>query len=184
MIKKMDCGLKSKNNMRLRESISHIYHGICGMLSPIVWAVKNQKYHSFIYNRRLPMSYSPEKYVMIRDKSEVYGDFELGRGSYISGPYAYVDGAKIGKYCSIARFTTIGVQGHNYNWVTTSPLITSPKYGAVAEAKHVPQKDDVIIGNDVWIGMYAIINRGVKIGDGAVVGGVVLLLTTYLLTLL
>ena len=170
--------------MRLRESISHIYHGICGMLSPIVWAVKNQKYHSFIYNRRLPMSYSPEKYVMIRDKSEVYGDFELGRGSYISGSYAYVDGAKIGKYCSIARFTTIGVQGHNYNWVTTSPLITSPKYGAVAEAKHVPQKDDVIIGNDVWIGMYAIINRGVKIGDGAVVGGVVLLLTTYLLTLL
>ena len=33
----------------------------------------------------------------------------------------------------------------------------------------MPQKDPVIIGNDVWIGMYAIVNRGIKIGDGAVV---------------
>jgi acetyltransferase-like isoleucine patch superfamily enzyme len=29
----------------------------------------------------------------------------------------------------------------------------------------------VTIGNDVWLGAYAIVSRGVKIGNGAVVAG-------------
>ncbi len=144
---------------------------IKAIIMPFVLKYKNRKYKAFIYNNDVGLNFIPEKYSMIRELSEVAGNFTLGRGSYISGPYAFVDGAKIGKYCSIARFTTIGVKGHNYKWVTTSPLITSPDYGAVNHRVSVPQKDDVIIGNDVWIGMNAMINRGVKIGDGAVVGG-------------
>lgn len=136
---------------------------------PLIWKIKNKKYHSYIYNRHVSLGFKPEKYTMIRDLSEVYGDFILDTGSYISGPYAYVDGAKIGKYTSIARFATIGVKDHNYNWVTTSPIITSEKYGFISKNIDIPQKTDVVIGNDVWIGMFAIINRGVKIGDGAVI---------------
>ena len=32
------------------------------------------------------------------------------------------------------------------------------------------RKGDTIIGNDVWIGMEAVIMPGVKIGDGAIIG--------------
>lgn len=148
--------------MDIKRIVKRIVH-------PFIWYVKNKKYHSFIYNKRISFNYVPSELSMIRDKSEVYGNFVLGKGSYISGPYAYVDGAQIGKYTSIARFATIGVKGHNYNWVTTSPIITSSKYGIVKDSISIPQKDEVIIGNDVWIGMYAIVNRGVKIGDGAVI---------------
>lgn len=139
------------------------------LLHPIIWGIKNKRYHSRIYNKGVSLNFKPEEYTMIRDKSDVLGDFTLGKGSYISGPYAYVDGAKIGRYTSIARFATIGVKGHNYNWVTTSPIITSPVYNIVNQSVTPPPKDNVVIGNDVWIGMYAIINRGIRVGDGAVV---------------
>jgi virginiamycin A acetyltransferase len=38
------------------------------------------------------------------------------------------------------------------------------------EGKSYPQKGDIIIGNDVWIGYNATIMAGVKIGDGAIIG--------------
>jgi acetyltransferase-like isoleucine patch superfamily enzyme len=38
------------------------------------------------------------------------------------------------------------------------------------EEDHPVTKGDIIIGNDVWIGMNATILSGVTIGDGAVIG--------------
>ena len=39
-----------------------------------------------------------------------------------------------------------------------------------SQRKEMMKKNDVSIGNDVWIGARAIILRGVRIGDGAVIG--------------
>lgn len=68
---------------------------------------------------------------IIRKGAEIGDKVELGDYSYISGTRSYVEDVQIGKYCSIARQTTIGVSGHNYEWVTTSPIITSTHYGLV-----------------------------------------------------
>lgn len=104
----------------------------------------------------------------INRKSQVI-HVDLGDYSYISGPNAYVEDAVIGKYCSIARGVIIGVSDHNYNWITTSPIACSSEYGFVDKTIKEPQKHVPKIGHDVWIGLNAVILRGVTVGDGAVI---------------
>lgn len=139
------------------------------IIAPIYWRVLNKKNKTQIEEYNTSFSFRAGKRCIIRKGSEVGPLVELGDYSYISGPRSYVEDAKIGKYCSIARQVTIGVSGHNYNWVTTSPVINSSSYGLTDKHINEPQKARPIIGNDVWIGMNAIIMRGVIIGDGAVV---------------
>lgn len=139
------------------------------LIQPFYWYLLNRRYDSIIEEHNTAFGIRVGKRSMIRKGSEVGPGVELGDYSYISGPRSYVEDAQIGKYCSIARQVTIGVSGHNYNWVTTSPIITSAKYDVIDQNVSEPQRDRPIIGNDVWIGMNAIVMRGVKIGDGAVV---------------
>lgn len=139
------------------------------ILSSSILAYKNRKNKTFVEAIYFPITQNLPKGVMLRRGSEITPNTTLGEYSYISGPRSYVDGAKIGKYCSIARQVTIGVKGHNYEWATTSPIITSPQYGFIDESISEPQRADVIVGNDVWVGMNVMIMRGVRIGDGAVV---------------
>lgn len=66
----------------------------------------------------------------------------------------------IGKYCSISWDVSIGGPDHRFD------NVTSYTWGTVEE---LCRNTECHIGNDVWIGAGAIIHRGVKIGDGAVV---------------
>lgn len=134
------------------------------------WRVYNLKHKTKIYNRSISRRTKIGKRVMIRKNTTIGVDFSIGDYSYISGPINYVEAAHIGKHCSIARQCVIGVSGHPYHWVTTGSMIYTPEYGFIDETVHQPQKGPVIIGNDVWIGINAIISRGVTIGDGAIVG--------------
>jgi acetyltransferase-like isoleucine patch superfamily enzyme len=75
----------------------------------------------------------------------------------------------IGNFCSIAEGVVILLGGeHNTNWITTYPFNT-----LFEEANHISghpkSKGNVTIGNDVWIGMDALILSGVTIGNGAVI---------------
>lgn len=139
------------------------------IIQPLYWQILNHRHHSIIEEYNTAFSIRVGRYAIIRKGSEVGPNVELGDYSYISGPRSYVEDAIIGKYCSIARQVTIGVSGHNYNWVTTSPIITSTQYSIIKSNISEPQRERPIIGNDVWIGMNVIIMRGIKIGDGAVV---------------
>ena len=145
------------------------------MVAPIIWYFINKKYHMSVEEYSTPFSFikgggwGGGRYSILRKGVEIGPNVELGDYSYISGPRSYIEDAKIGKYCSIARQTIIGVSGHNYNWVTTSPIIASIYYDMIDKDITVPQRERPIIGNDVWIGINAIIMRGVKIGDGAVI---------------
>ncbi len=82
------------------------------------------------------------------------------------------DGARltIGSFCSIAPGVTILLGGeHHTDWVSTFPFATAyPTPRALEEQRRT--KGDVIIGNDVWIGLNSLILSGVTIGDGAVIG--------------
>jgi len=85
----------------------------------------------------------------------------------------------IGDYCSIGTdVILIPGMGHilpkeyrNFN-VSTFPLTLLKKNSWKSEYEHPHGENDGIIkiGNDVWIGARAIINPGVKVGDGAVIG--------------
>lgn len=107
---------------------------------------------------------------IVRRGTEVGADVVLGDFSYISGPRSYVEAARIGKFCSIARQVVIGPGDHDLSAVTTHPFPVSPAHGGLARSvSPQAQKPPTVIGNDVWIGMNAIVMRGVTIGDGAVV---------------
>jgi virginiamycin A acetyltransferase len=103
-----------------------------------------------------------------------YADYSIGKFTYGQPTIKKwnKDGEstlKIGKYCSIGEGVTILLGGeHKSNWVTTYPFDAF-----VSDFKDLPlnsSKGGVTIGNDVWIGMNALILSGVCIGDGAVIG--------------
>jgi virginiamycin A acetyltransferase len=78
----------------------------------------------------------------------------------------------IGKFCMIASGVTFIMNGANHltNALTTFPFaIFGNGWENAMEGKSYPQKGDIIIGNDVWIGYKATIMAGVTIGDGAII---------------
>ncbi len=138
-------------------------------LSPLYWAFMNRLRNHRVESWSVGFRAKIGKKVVIRAGSEVGSGVEIGDYSYISGPRAYVEAARIGKFCSIARQTTIGVSGHDHQLVTTHPFILDPGYGIARLPKAERQKPPPVIGHDVWIGMNSIVHRGVTIGTGAVI---------------
>jgi virginiamycin A acetyltransferase len=97
--------------------------------------------------------------------------FSLGYKSYINPPHfsgqyhgATVKGTsvepdvKIGRYTSIGKNLQLVMYHHDYTAVSTHPLFSNGF-----------SRGNIIIGNDVWIGMNATILDNIEIGDGAVV---------------
>ncbi len=78
----------------------------------------------------------------------------------------------IGKFCMIASDVKFIMNGANHltNALTTYPFeIFGHGWEHAMEGKKYPQKGDIIIGNDVWIGYNATIMAGVNVGDGAII---------------
>ncbi len=118
-----------------------------------------------------------------------YSRFSIGRFSYGKPNVLFQDCNStlvIGSFCSIGGGVTIllgGGHGHHTERVTTFPFDVlggeegtdwvAPSFdGKLQEffKRNSESKKDVIIGNDVWIGLNALILSGVHIGDGAVIG--------------
>ncbi|WP_339926469.1 CatB-related O-acetyltransferase [uncultured Cyclobacterium sp.] len=82
------------------------------------------------------------------------------------------DKLTIGKFCMIASEVKFIMNGANHltNSLTTYPFaIFGNGWENAMEGKSYPQKGDINIGNDVWIGYNATIMAGVTIGDGAII---------------
>jgi virginiamycin A acetyltransferase len=78
----------------------------------------------------------------------------------------------IGKYCMIASHVTFIMNGANHltDALTTYPFaIFGHGWEHAMDNKAYPQKGNIIIGNDVWIGYNATIMAGVTIGNGAII---------------
>ena len=96
----------------------------------------------------------------------------VGKCSYLGYDTEIVN-CEIGAYCSIAGNVHIGGAEHPAEWISTSPVFQKVKHSGptVRYAEHeLPSLKRTIVGNDVWIGVGAIIKQGVRIGDGAIVG--------------
>ncbi len=78
----------------------------------------------------------------------------------------------IGKFCMIASGATFIMNGANHltDALSTYPFaIFGGDWAGAMEGRTYPQKGDLVIGNDVWIGYNATIMAGVTIGDGAII---------------
>lgn len=100
----------------------------------------------------------------IMSPSYISNDTIIGSYTYI-GHNANITRAVIGNYCSIGNYVCIGPGEHDLTQLSTSHhFYTGPNWYDALTAQ------DCIIGNDVWIGVGAIIRRGVTVGNGAVIG--------------
>lgn len=80
---------------------------------------------------------------------------------------------KIGKFCSIAHNVNFIVDEgyHTCSEITNYPFINNLTLDSelISLRKTFNQKKGIKIGNDVWIGMNAIILPGVRIGNGVTI---------------
>jgi acetyltransferase-like isoleucine patch superfamily enzyme len=78
----------------------------------------------------------------------------------------------IGNFCSIGSKVEFFLGGnHRTDWITTYPFghIHKEIFNSFDGKGHPTTKGNIVIGNDVWIGMGSKIMSGVIIGDGAVI---------------
>lgn len=102
------------------------------------------------------------KNVTIKDNSLVDTNSAVGNHCYM-GYGVFVSSATIGRYCSIGNYVSIGPGEHSLSFASTH------SYFMAREGVNLTD-EAVTLGPDVWVGVGAIILRGVKIGTGAVVG--------------
>jgi acetyltransferase-like isoleucine patch superfamily enzyme len=77
---------------------------------------------------------------------------------------------RIGSYCSIAEDVQFLVGGnHHPEWVSTFPFRAIFGLPGEFEDGQPASRGPVTIGNDVWIGLGALVLSGVTVGDGAVI---------------
>lgn len=108
----------------------------------------------------------------------------VGAFTYIQEGSA-IEGADIGRFCSIARGVSIGAGEHPTDWLSTHPFVNDPEDVVTGLSSLLPemrgwfrgqakrpffQRGQTTIGNDVWIGEGAYVARGVRIADGAIIG--------------
>lgn len=112
----------------------------------------------------------------ISRKAKIYGltqiaNSTIGDYSYV-GRHSRVIHADVGKFCSIAGESKVGMGTHTLDKLSTSPIFTEAKNGTkhswVSISEVNPYKR-VTIGNDAWIGVRTMILGGLTIGNGAVV---------------
>jgi acetyltransferase-like isoleucine patch superfamily enzyme len=129
----------------------------------------------------------PEKIIVSEDSViEKFTGFFKGDVLSSMGGFSYshsnlVPGIKIGRYCAISWGLTITGPRHPYEFLTISNISYDRHAGNLEKyfdsigepvKKYDPrtlEKPMPVIGNDVWIGQNVTLNRGVRIGDGAIV---------------
>lgn len=102
--------------------------------------------------------------VMVGRDCEIDKQTIIGEYTYI-GKNCNITKTTIGRYVSIGNNCSIGPGEHDFSLASTSKKI----YDSPDWYEKLTEKE-LTIGNDVWIGADSIIRRGIKVGDGAVIG--------------
>lgn len=86
---------------------------------------------------------------------------EIGSYTYI-GCYTYITRSRVGRYVSIANNVSIGQGEHDLSRISTSSIFYDSPWSVLTAG-------ECEICSDAWIGVDAVILRGVRVGIGAVV---------------
>jgi len=110
-------------------------------------------YYKLLYlNKKTNIAYS----------AYISKDSIVGKYCFVND-YTRITKTKIGNFVSIGNNVAIGQGEHDLKKLSTSTYFLDNVYEELTNKK-------CIIKNDVWIGSYAFIKRGVTIGNGAVIG--------------
>lgn len=94
----------------------------------------------------------------------------IGKYSRIN-PNCTLSNVKVGNFTAIGRNTSIGLGRHPMNFVSTQNIFYKKNNMNNQWVKNIDLPSlPISIGNDVWIGVEAMILDGIKVGDGAVIG--------------
>lgn len=110
-------------------------------------------------------------YVTLGDHA-VLVNCQVGSYTYF-GPNSRCNYTDVGNFCSIAANVRCGLGQHPITAVSTSPVfykasVRPVQVSLVDEDAH-EEFTPITIGNDVWIGVNAIVMDGVTVGNGAIV---------------
>lgn len=126
----------------------------------------------------------------VQVREGVYDIDFIGGFTYLGGRQTFMRHVSIiGRFCAIAHDVVSGYEEHPTDFLSPHVLFqgefpdwhqaeafrarnadTIARSCATAGALYDKRFGKIEIGNDVWIGQGAFIRRGVKIGDGAIVG--------------
>lgn len=130
-----------------------------------------------LFNRGVSWIALIDCYSRVSHKAKVYSyarifNSTIDEYSYV-GKRTSIICTDVGKFCSIAGGSIIGMGIHTLKNLSTSPIFTE-KYNGTGYSwcksnQTYPYKR-VSVGNDVWIGARVMVMGGVTIGDGAVIG--------------
>lgn len=112
----------------------------------------------------------------LREIVKKYHGFDIGIGSY--GPcfnpeqtWIGYGNLSVGKFCSLASGVCLYSRNHPYWHPSTSPLFYNSSFLNGTLDKDTVSFSRLRIGNDVWIGQYAVVLPSCnEIGNGAVIG--------------
>jgi acetyltransferase-like isoleucine patch superfamily enzyme len=90
----------------------------------------------------------------------------IGRNSYFQSGIVSPN-VIIGRYCSFAHNVYVGSSQHPLTHLSTGII---DRYMNPQKASFNEQDKYTVIGNDVWVGLNAVIMNGITIGHGAVIG--------------
>lgn len=111
----------------------------------------------------------------LRKVMSTYHGIEIGIGTYgpcfdLKKTWVGSGNLSVGRYCSLASEVNIYSRNHPYWNPSTSPLFYNTSFNRDLQADSVTY-GKITIGNDVWIGQYAIVLPSCHyIGNGAVIG--------------
>lgn len=136
-----------------------------------LYAIRSRIIRDFIVSTLNRLEGGAVHSVTFRKIFKTYHHVEIGMysmgGCFRRGNIA--PGTTIGRYCSFARNVTVLNRNHPLDFKSTHALFFNP---ALKLCDHYVVEDTPLkIGNDVWMGEYAVILAHVtEIGDGAVIG--------------
>jgi len=101
----------------------------------------------------------------VPDRCNFSGNISLGYATTLGYNNFLHGNINIGKYCQLGADIAIHTTNHPTNYITT--YINKNLFNG--ELKKMKEINNVVIGNDVWIGHNAMIIGNVNIGNGVVI---------------
>jgi len=139
-----------------------MYHTLRYIIKNFILFFLNKKNNVNSFSFNIAFYAKIGKKTVIKEYTEIDNSCDIGKYGFI-GRNCHITKTKIGNYCSLANNISIGQGEHDLKRISTSSLFYDYPYAQLTQEK-------CYIGHDVWIGVDAIILRGVTLGNGVVVG--------------